>query len=64
MEAVQDAGYLGHAPPQELVYAQMCETYHCLPSQLMEEPADELFRNWQVARAYDNWLAKRPKHIR
>jgi len=38
----------GGPAPWELVKAQMCEHYGVLPSQLAEEPAAELLRDWQV----------------
>ncbi len=55
---------LDSPPPRELVIAQMCEVYHVLPSELMEEPADQLLRLWRMARSYDYWLSKRPRWLR
>ena len=55
---------LGANPPMPLVLAQMCEVYHVLPSQLMEEDADNLLRFWRIARSYDYWVSKRPKWLR
>ncbi len=55
---------LAYPPPMALVLAQMCEVYHVLPSQLMEEDADNLLRFWRIARSYDYWVSKRPKWLR
>lgn len=52
------AAHVGHSPPWELVKSQLCQFYHCLPSQLMDEPADEMILLWQVNSIYVNNLPK------
>ena len=53
------AGHTGERPPWELVEAQICELLHKLPSELAEEPADDLLRFWTVRNLF--WQNYNPK---
>lgn len=46
-------------PPNELVKAMMCHHFHCLPSQLEQEPADLVYQYYQVYNIYHNGISKR-----
>lgn len=60
MIRVVEAGYTGAQPPTELIKAFLCQFYHCLPSELDDEPADEALQLFQMYNAYQKWLQKRP----
>jgi hypothetical protein len=46
--AIWSAAKAGGPLPLPLLKALMCETYSCLPSELAEEPADDLLLGWQA----------------
>lgn len=52
------AAYGGPAP-EELIFAQMCQFYHCLPSQLDNEPADKAYLYFQVNNIYEDYQAQK-----
>lgn len=49
----------GGPPPEELILAQMIKFYGCLPSQLMEEPAQEAYLYFQVINIYEEYVAQK-----
>ena len=53
------AATYGGDPPWELVKALMCEHYHCLPSQLADEPAGDLLRFYQLSSLYHKTISDR-----
>lgn len=60
--AAAETGMTGAPPPWPLVKAWLCKFYQCLPSQLAEEPADEVLQLWRLHNTYEKYLQKRPKH--
>ena len=53
------AAHTGERPPWELVEAQMCELLHKLPSEIKDEPADDLMRFWRLRNLF--WEHYNPK---
>lgn len=49
----------GGPAPEELIIAQMCKFYGCLPSQLDNEPADKAFLYFQVNNLYEEAIAQK-----
>lgn len=59
--AVYESGYVDMPPPFELVLAQICESWHVLPSQLMEEDSQQVMTFWKLNRLYEQAVRKRPE---
>ena len=55
-----EAGQVEAPPPWKLVKAWLCQFYHCLPSELEQEEADEALLLYQLVGIYDNYRDKRP----
>ena len=51
--ALMGAAHVGHGAPEELFWSQICQFYHCLPSQLDNEDADRILLYFQVQNIYD-----------
>lgn len=56
-----DAGYTGAPPPWQLVKARLLQFYGCLPSQLNDEPADEVMQLWSLNQTFEEYAGKRSK---
>jgi len=46
-------------PPYKLVRAWMMEKFHCLPHQLDEAVAKDMFEVFQLLALYNEWKVKR-----
>lgn len=49
------AAHVGHGAPEELFWSQLCQFYHCLPSQLDQEDADRVLLYFQIQNVYDGY---------
>jgi hypothetical protein len=50
--------------PWELRRALMCREFHCLPTELDDQPADDLMKTFSVLKLFDKWVHKKQEASR
>jgi hypothetical protein len=53
------AAFTDNTPPWLVIKGQMCHYFSCLPSELDEEPMDEILHTWQAVCLYEDYKSKR-----